>query len=106
MAGAQAVIDNLAFGLDAFQAEGVVDKPLLFVCVEAGAEQIALHLIKKGADVRECVTVRDKHTAPSQYCVQHAKTPHKSLKSTLSKFYETLIMYLYTHHLSSERSGG
>ena len=61
--GAQAVIDNLAFGLDAFQAEGVVDKPLLFVCVEAGAEQIALHLIKKGADVRECVTVRDKHAA-------------------------------------------
>ena len=101
--GAQAVIDNLAFGLDAFQAEGVVDKPLLFVCVEAGAEQIALHLIKKGADVRECITVRDEHTAPSQHCVQHAKTPHKS---TLSMFYETLIKYLYTHHLSSERSGG
>ena len=44
--------------MEAFRQEGIIDRPLLFLCVEHGAEQIALYLIKKGADIHECHTVR------------------------------------------------
>ena len=87
------MIDNLAFGLDAFQAEGVVDKPLLFVCVEAGAEQIALHLIKKGADVRECVTVRQTiYRNPHSAALLRAVRKDTTRKPTLSIFYEAAFL--------------
>ena len=63
---AQAVIDNLAFDVDAFHCEGIISKPLLFHCIDLESEDAALYLIKKGADVKNCVTkvsreVRFKH---------------------------------------------
>ena len=68
--------------MEAFEEEGLIDKPLLFYCVSAGAEDIALYLIKKGADVTQCVVTDG---AGNKVTLQDA-----AFKAQLGTLYQTL----------------
>ena len=82
LSAARGVVDNLAFSLESFEEEGLLDRPLLFYCVSAAAEDIALYLIKKGVDVRDCIA---KDAAGNKLTIQDA-----AFKAQLGMLYQTL----------------